>query len=68
MLIRKPFPAQRKVSLKSPWPVIRRFLIKYPPGIPLVVPGEVIDEPILEILKNNISQYKIEDGITVVKE
>lgn len=70
MLIREAFfRPKEQVSLeKALGRLSGDFLIKYPPGIPLVVPGEVIDEPILEILKNNISQYKIEDGITVVKE
>jgi len=44
------------------------FILKYPPGIPLLVPGEVIDEQVLKTLKNDIPQYKIENGITVVKE
>ncbi|SMB86960.1 Orn/Lys/Arg decarboxylase, C-terminal domain [Desulfonispora thiosulfatigenes DSM 11270] len=31
------------------------FILKYPPGIPLVVPGEMIDFKMLEILKGDIA-------------
>lgn len=44
------------------------FIIKYPPGVPFLVPGEVIDERILAILQKGTAQFKIEDGIFVLKE
>ncbi|MGI6225966.1 MAG: aminotransferase class I/II-fold pyridoxal phosphate-dependent enzyme [Peptococcales bacterium] len=44
------------------------FLIKYPPGVPLLVPGEIIDQRIIAILKKDIEKFKIEDGIFVLNE
>lgn len=44
------------------------FIIKYPPGIPLIIPGEVINKEILKILRKDILGYKVKDGISVVVE
>lgn len=70
MLIREAFFAPKeKVSLAdSLGRIAGDFIIKYPPGIPLIAPGEVIDERIQEILKNKIFQDKIKDGLLVIKE
>ncbi|NLT95134.1 MAG: aminotransferase class I/II-fold pyridoxal phosphate-dependent enzyme [Clostridia bacterium] len=70
MLIREAFfrPKERVILEKALGRTAGDFLIKYPPGIPLVVPGEVIDEAVFQTLQNSISEYKIEDGISVVIE
>jgi lysine decarboxylase len=70
MLIREAFfRPKEKVSLDDALGRIAGdFLIKYPPGIPLVVPGEVLNQKAFKILKNNVSEYKIERGIFVIKE
>jgi len=70
MLLREAFfSTKEKVSLDSALGrICGDYIIKYPPGIPLLVPGEVIDESVLNILKKPGEGHKIEDHITVVQE
>jgi len=63
------FSSKEKVSLDSAFGrVCGDYIVKYPPGIPLLVPGEVIDERVLNILKKQGEKYNIRDQIIVVLE
>ena len=52
------------------------YLYKYPPGIPLVVPGEIVNETVINEVKKSIEsglqikgiKDKISSGIKVIKE
>jgi len=63
------FSSKEKVSLDSALGrICGDYIIEYPPGVPLLVPGEVIDESILNILIKRDGKYKIDDEIIVVLE
>jgi len=44
------------------------YIIKYPPGIPLVVPGEMMDKKILELLQREGSGFTDKKCFIAVKE
>ncbi|MFZ5944523.1 MAG: aminotransferase class I/II-fold pyridoxal phosphate-dependent enzyme [Bacillota bacterium] len=44
------------------------YLTKYPPGIPLLVPGEAIDQEAIRLLEKDLIGYNVQGGITVVRE
>ena len=52
--------------------VSANFIIPYPPGFPILVPGQVISEEILEFLLRldvkEIHGYRPELGIQVIKD
>lgn len=47
------FPKEEVAWDNSLGRISGEFIIKYPPGIPLLVPGEIIDKKILDIIKND---------------
>ncbi len=40
-------------------------VLKYPPGIPLVYPGEILQEEIVCYLKKHKINYSLQDGIDI---
>jgi arginine decarboxylase len=53
-------------------PVSATFVTPYPPGFPLLVPGQVIDEPTLAYLEAldtpEVHGYRAEEGLRVFRE
>lgn len=70
MVLREAFFASKeKIKLRdSLGRICGQFVVKYPPGIPLIVPGEEIDREVSSLLEKDPIGYNVLDGISVVRE
>ncbi|MFZ7102169.1 MAG: aminotransferase class I/II-fold pyridoxal phosphate-dependent enzyme [Peptococcaceae bacterium] len=67
--LREAFFAEKEIVnfRESAGRVCSQFVIKYPPGIPLIVPGEEIDRELIALLEKDRIGYNVQDGISVVR-
>lgn len=60
---------KRKISLEeSQGKISAQKIIKYPPGIPLLFPGQILTEEIVCYLKKHKINYSLQDGIEIYED